>query len=108
MTQKTITEAIVDAVVDEMRRERHIELNIQPKITRESLTTQHGRVWDTAELRADFEVCGWFMDTYVLVRRRSDGQTGSMEFTHAPRFYFNFVSTDQIWPDWQVCPVPVQ
>lgn len=93
MTQKTITESIVDAVVGEMRRERQIELNIRPEITRESLTAQHGRVWDTAEFSADFEVRGRFMATYILVGRRSDGQTGSLEFTHEPRFYFNYVAS---------------
>jgi hypothetical protein len=92
MKQRTITETIVDAVVGEMHRERKIELNIRPEITRESLAAQHGRVWDTAELSADFEVRGRFMATYILVRRRSDGQTGRMEFTHVPRFYFNFVA----------------
>jgi hypothetical protein len=90
MTQKTITEAIVDAVVDEMRREWHIELNAQPEVTRESLTAQHGRVWVTSELSADFEVRG-FMAPYVVVRRRANGHIGRMEFTHDPRFYFNFV-----------------
>jgi hypothetical protein len=26
----------------------------------------------------------------VVVRRRSDGGKGSLEFQHQPRFYFNF------------------
>ena len=48
------------------------------------------RRWDTAQLQADFEVLG-FMAPFVVVRRRSDGKKGSMEFTHSPRFYFNFM-----------------
>lgn len=46
--------------------------------------------WDTQELARDFEVIG-FMAPFVVVRRKSDGAKGSMEFTHSPRFYFNFV-----------------
>jgi hypothetical protein len=47
--------------------------------------------WDTAQLSAEFEVIG-FMAPFVVVRRRADGVKGSMEFTHNPRFYFNFVA----------------
>jgi hypothetical protein len=48
------------------------------------------RRWDTDQLRQEFEVIG-FMAPFVAVRRLSDGVKGSMEFTHNPRFYFNFV-----------------
>ncbi len=27
---------------------------------------------------------------YVVVRRKSDGQKGSLEFQHHPRYYFRF------------------
>lgn len=46
--------------------------------------------WDSDQLRAEFEVIG-FLAPFVVVRRKSDGRKGSMEFTHNPRFYFNFV-----------------
>ena len=46
--------------------------------------------WDTDALRRDFDVVG-FMAPFVVVRRKSDGAKGSMEFTHNPRWYFNFV-----------------
>lgn len=46
--------------------------------------------WDTDQLRKEFEVLG-FLAPFVIVRRLSDGAKGSMEFTHSPRFYFNFV-----------------
>lgn len=46
--------------------------------------------WDTAELRRDFIVHG-FSAPFVVVTRKADGVKGSMEFTHSPRFYFNFV-----------------
>lgn len=44
---------------------------------------------DTAQLRELYEVEG-FMAPYVVVRRRSDGKRGVMEFTHSPRYYFDF------------------
>ena len=51
---------------------------------------QAERRWTTAELCEEFEVIG-FLAPFVVVKRRSDGVKGSMEFTHSPRFYFNFV-----------------
>jgi hypothetical protein len=45
--------------------------------------------WDTEELQRGFEVVG-FSAPYVVVIRRSDGQKGSLEFTHRPRAYFNW------------------
>ena len=49
-----------------------------------------GRVWDTNELCADYDVLG-FMAPFVVVRRRADGKRGSMMFQHHPRFYWGFV-----------------
>ena len=57
--------------------------------TRDALEARYGQVWDTQELQRDFEVLG-FMAPIVVVRRKSDGVKGSMEFQHEPRFYFNF------------------
>jgi len=57
---------------------------------RKRLEAKYGQVWDTDQLSADFEVLG-FMAPYVVVRRKSDGRKGSLEFQHYPRFYFNFV-----------------
>ena len=76
---------------EDLRRERINELNSQPSITRESLEAQHGQVWTTDEMGNDFNVTG-FMAPYLVVKRRSDGKVGSLEFTHMPRFYFNFVA----------------
>ena len=47
--------------------------------------------WDTQELGRDFVVHS-FLAPFVIVTRKSDGRKGSMEFTHSPRFYFNFVA----------------
>lgn len=71
-----------------LRRQRGMEINLQPG-SREALEAQHGQVWSTNELSGDFEVLG-FMAPLVVVRRKSDGRKGSLEFQHGPRFYFNF------------------
>lgn len=46
--------------------------------------------WDSDQLRAEFDVIG-FAAPFVIVRRKHDGAKGSMEFTHSPRWYFDFV-----------------
>ena len=76
-----------------LRRQRLAEINAQPG-SREALEAQHGQTWTTTELSEDFEVMG-FMAPYVVVRRKSDGQKGSLEFQHSPRLYFNFKSDQQ-------------
>jgi hypothetical protein len=70
------------------RRQRLSEINSQPG-TRKALEAQHGQVWNTEELSREFEAIG-FMAPFIVVRRRSDLQKGSMEFQHHPRFYFGF------------------
>ena len=78
-------------MVDEtepFRRQRIAEINAEPS-ERAALEAQYGQVWNTEELSRDFEVVG-FMAPFVVVRRKSDGQKGSLEFRHSPRFYFNF------------------
>ena len=71
------------------RRERLAEINAE-RGSREALEAQHGRVWDTPQLRQDFEVIG-FLAPLVVVRRRADGVKGSLAFQHRPRLYFHFV-----------------
>jgi hypothetical protein len=73
---------------ESIRRERLAEINAEPG-SRAALEAQYGQVWDTPELRRDYEVLG-FMAPLVVVRRRSDGVRGSLEFQHDPRFFFNF------------------
>ena len=48
-----------------------------------------GQEWDTAQLQEDFDVLG-FSAPFVVVRRKADGQKGSLEFKHSPRVYFGF------------------
>jgi hypothetical protein len=70
------------------RRQRLVEINGQPG-SREALEAQHGQVWNTEELSRDFVVIG-FLAPLVVVRWKSDGKKGSLEFRHNPRLYFNF------------------
>ena len=71
-----------------IRRERLAEINAEPG-SRKALEAQYGQVWDTTQLGEDFEVIG-FMAPLVVVRRKVNGQKGSLEFQHHPRFYFSF------------------
>lgn len=75
-----------------IRRVRQAELN-QVQAEREALEKRYGQVWNTDELRRDFEVSG-FAAPMVVVRRRADGVLGSLEFQHQPRFYFNWQQAD--------------
>ena len=58
--------------------------------SRAALEAEHGQVWSTDELQADFEVIG-FAAPFVTVRRKSDQRYGSLMFQHNPRFYFSFM-----------------
>ena len=79
-----------DDVTEAARRERLAEINAEPG-SREALEAQYGQVWDTQQLAQDFEVIG-FLAPLVVVRRKTDGMKGSLEFQHGPpRLYFNFV-----------------
>ncbi len=74
---------------EQIRRNRIVEINAEPG-SREALEAHYGQVWDTQQLAADFDVIG-FLAPYIVVKRKSDGGKGSLEFQHHPRFYFNFV-----------------
>lgn len=56
---------------------------------RPALEAKHGQVWNTAELQADYDVVG-FCAPYVVVRRKADDKMGSLQFDHAPRFYYGW------------------
>lgn len=72
-----------------IRRARMAEINSHPA-DRKALEAIYGQVWNADELTRDFDVLG-FMAPFVVVRRNSDGQKGSLEFQATPRFYFDFV-----------------
>jgi len=71
-----------------IRRQRLAEINLIPG-SREALEAEYGQVWDTDQLREEFEAIG-FMAPYIVVRRLADGVKGSLEFQNNPRFYFNW------------------
>lgn len=71
-----------------IRRSMVAEINAEPG-SREYLEAKHGQVWDTAQMQDEFEVLG-FMAPFIVVRRRSDGVSGSLTFQHSPRLYFDF------------------
>ncbi len=75
---------------ESLRRQRLAEINAEPG-SREALEAKYGQVWDTRQLAHDYIVLG-FQAPYIVVRRKSDGVVGSLEFQHLPRFYFNFVA----------------
>jgi hypothetical protein len=51
---------------------------------------QHGgKTWTTDEMQEEFVVLG-FSAPFVIVERKSDRATGTLEFTHFPRYYFDF------------------
>lgn len=85
---------IGNEVVEAARRERAVELNTNAG-TRPQLVARYGQVWDSEDLARDFEVIG-FAAPYVIVRRKFDGQMGSLEFQNHPRFYFNFQQDQRV------------
>jgi len=56
---------------------------------RDLLEARYGQVWDTEQLRGEFEVIG-FAAPLVIVRNKSTGERGSLFFQHDPRFYFGY------------------
>jgi hypothetical protein len=75
-----------------IRRKRLAEIN-SPVKAREELEAQYVQVWTTEELARDFVVTG-FLAPLVVVRRKADNVVGSLEFSHSPRFYFNWQPHD--------------
>jgi len=70
------------------RRALQQEVNAAPT-DREVLEHAHGQVWDTEQLREDFNVTG-FMAPFVVVHRLGDGVKGTLMFQHSPRLYWGF------------------
>ena len=73
---------------EKTRKQMQDTINEKP-LTKEALIAAYGQVWDTEDLRKEFDVMG-FMAPFVVVRRKSDGRMGSLVFQHFPRFYFSF------------------
>ena len=73
---------------EDIRKQMLVEINAAPG-SREYLEHKHGQVWDTSELAHDFIVIG-FSAPLVVVKRKCDGQKGSLMFQASPRFYLGF------------------
>ncbi len=78
--------------VENIRREAASVINTNAK-NRTELETRYGEVWDTEQLKRNFDVLG-FAAPLVVVVRRSDGCLGSLFFQHSPRFYFEFAADE--------------
>jgi len=53
------------------------------------------RRWTTEEMSREFTVHS-FMAPFVFVTRKADGVGGTLEFTHSPRFYFDFKPDSEV------------
>jgi hypothetical protein len=60
---------------------------------KKDLENIHGEVLTTAEAVQKYEFIA-FCAPFARVRRRTDGQIGTLEFQHNPRFYFKFVENN--------------
>lgn len=73
---------------ENIRRQMVEEINSEAA-ERKEVEARYGQVWNTDELQAEFQVCG-FGAPFVTVIRKSDGKKGSLMFQHRPRYYFSF------------------
>jgi hypothetical protein len=58
-------------------------------MSREELAAKYGEVLTTSEATQDYAFKS-FLAPVAFVTRKSDGVSGTLEFQHDPRFYFNF------------------
>lgn len=75
-------------MADPTEATRKVMLPGMPHLLRMAIE-QGQQVWDTAEMRRDFDVIG-FAAPFVVVRRKRDQVVGSLEFAHLPRYYWGF------------------
>jgi hypothetical protein len=61
-------------------------------MSKEELEQIYGEVLTTSEAVSQYEFIA-FGSPYAEVCRRSDGQKGTLEFQHSPRFYFKFIES---------------
>ncbi len=64
-------------------------MSICPANLKQYCGLEEMKTWSTTEFQEEFEVIA-FSAPYVVVKRKSDGVTGSLQFTHRPRQYFEF------------------
>lgn len=92
--QNQYRELIETGDLEELEKERQKFMRkkayeADEKRLRKKLTKEHGKIYTTVELQEKFTV-KYFASPYVFVTRKSDSLGGTLEFTHMPRFYFDF------------------
>jgi hypothetical protein len=65
------------------------ESELGDEIAEIDLALDEGPKLDTEQLQRDFEVMG-YATTFVVVRRKSGGQLGTLEYLSWPRTYFGW------------------
>lgn len=74
------------AEVEALRMQQLVAVNAEAVKPGEEVPIGH---MTTDEARERYDFIG-FQAPYVVVRRKSDGQRGTLTFTHNPRYYFDF------------------
>ncbi len=69
------------------------EINSE-RSSRKTLEKRHGTVYSTTEMMKEFEMVS-FAAPFVVVKRKEDGQLGTLMFQHTPRFYFEWQADEQ-------------
>jgi hypothetical protein len=92
-TPEILDQRNAEAHLLQARKALAFQINATPA-ERANLEVRHGQVWNTAELARDFEVLG-FAAPFVIAKRRSDHQLGSLIFQHCPRYYFGFKADEK-------------
>ena len=75
-------------ITEIVRRGLQQALNAE-EAERKALEDKYGQVWDSDQIRQDFDVLS-FAAPWMIVTRKSDGKRGSLFFQHSPRFYWGF------------------
>ena len=82
---------------ESFRREAVAQINSEVEsndedLERARLEKLHGKVYNTQEVQAEFDIEGFIFTCYRTSQAKSK-ISGTMEFQHSPRFYFNFRPT---------------
>ena len=62
---------------------------METEVLKNKLIVKYGEVLNTNELQEKYSVLS-FCAPFVKIERKADKAEGYMQFTHMPRFYFDF------------------
>jgi hypothetical protein len=88
-TVETIHDPFVGEPDPDMERRNELIRVNDRDLAKEALAKDYGEVLTTAETQEKYQILQ-FMAPYVLVTRLGDGKKGTLQFSHLPRYYFNF------------------